>query len=247
MGPGLTQPESTVLNNTVVHAQIPLTISFEELERIPALNCRGLMRPKIARILQELLASITTGEILMPAASYRIVDVERATAESLNLADGTELSGPLLIHKIKAASMVMATATTLGCRVGELVEHSFKTGKHLKAVLLEEIANFALFKLNEQLLEVAIDEAASRGLLSSGPLCPGNEGFDLLQQKNMLHLADAASLGIHLSRTSFITPRHSHTQLVGFGKRMKMWGYADNCSSCKARGRCPHLKVNEQF
>jgi len=236
-----------IRTNTVVYAQIPLTISFEELGRIPALHCRGLMRPKVAGILKELITSIHAGDILKPAASYRIVDVERATAESLRLADGTELSGPLVIHKIKAASMVMATATTLGSRVGELVKHSFKAGKQLKAVLLEEIANFALFKLNEQLLEVAIDEATSRGLLCSGPLCPGNEGFDLLQQKNMLHLADAASVGIDLKRTSFITPRHSHTQLVGFGKRMKMWGYADNCSSCKARDRCRHLKAKEQF
>jgi len=36
--PGLAQPESTVLNNAAVYAQIPLTVSFEELGRIPALQ-----------------------------------------------------------------------------------------------------------------------------------------------------------------------------------------------------------------
>lgn len=237
--------ESTIFADSqpTVHRHIPLSISFEELESIPTFHCRGYMRPKIARVLRELLTAINTEEVLLPAASYHIVDVDvdQARAGTLRLVDSTELCGPLVAHKIKRASMVMATVTTLGARVGEMTGHLFASGKRLNAVLLEEIANRVLFKLNEQLLVVAREEAGARGLLCSGPLCPGSEGFDLQEQSNVLHLADAGRLGVELSRLNMMMPRHSHTQLVGFGKRMKSWGFADNCSSCKVRDRCPHF------
>ena len=239
------QQESTApTSRSTLQPQIALQISFEELQAIPTLHCRGFMRPKIARVLKDLLISIQNEEVFSPAASYSIVGVEETSSESLVLGDGTELCGPLVAHKFRSASMVMATATTLGDRVGGLVERSFVSGEQLRAVLLEEIANFALFKLNEQLLEVAREEAVERGLSASGPLCPGNEGFDLQEQSKVLQLADAARVGIALSEKSMMSPRHSHTQLVGFGRRMSDWSYADNCDSCKARERCPYLKAN---
>ena len=243
---GLMQAEKITLfdRETTLYRHYPLVVSFDELACVPSLHCRGFMHPKIEKVLKALLATIQAQSLLVPAASYGIIKVEQVTANVLRLVDGTELAGPQLLHKLKTASMVMATTTTLNSGMSDLIEQAFSNGEKLKAVLVEEIANFALFKLNEQLMEVAIDEAGKRGLMSSGPLCPGNDGFDLHQQKNMLKLAGAGHLGVELMPLDMMKPRHSHTQLAGFGKRMKSWGYADKCDVCKARDRCQYLRTS---
>jgi len=158
----------------------------------------------------------------------------------IELEQGTRLHAPLLVHRLARASGLAFGVATIGNAFAETIEQLFKAGQQFKAVLMEEIANACLYKVSMQFQQRVDDEAGLINLQTSGTLAPGDEGFDLSGQEQVLALADAAAIHVSLSASFMMKPRHSVSNVIGIGRRMQKWTQIENCSVCKSRERCPH-------
>lgn len=202
---------------------IPLPLSLDEVAELSSLHCQGMLRPKIS----DVLGQIQKKDILEPAISY-----------NLHTFDGIWAKAPLAAHKFRGASQVAIGFLTLGPNIAAYIQLLFDQGAQLKALIAEGIANYALFKLQNIYLEMVSEEARRQNHEASGILSPGEQGFDISLQKILFPLAGGRDLGLELTKTGMINPRHSLSALIGIGPKMQQWTQADNCSNCAAKDRC---------
>jgi hypothetical protein len=224
-----------------------IKVSFEagEAEKIPGLRCRGLMHKRILSMLPEIMGDIERDNLLHPALTYDIVAVKSLSHGVIELEEGTRLHAPLLSHRLAHASELAFGVVTIGNSIAETIDQLFKTGKQLKAVLMEEIANACLYKVSMQFQQRVDERVTKIDLQASGTLAPGDDGFDLGEQERVLALAGAAAINVTLTESFMMKPRHSVSNVIGIGRRMQKWTQIENCSVCAARDRCPHRQTVE--
>lgn len=223
-----------------VIVDINIGLNAEEAVTIPGLRCRGLMQKRILSLLPGIFDEIKQSSLVRPAIAWEIVEVETIKDGVMKLHDGSRLQAPLLSHRMRRASRLAFIVATLGEGIGRHINGLFNSGQQLKAILTEEIANAWLFRVSQLSQEWVDKEAAKTGLQASGSLSPGDEGFPLQGQAQVLEQSGAARLGIALSEYSMMTPRHSLSSVIGLGRRMQRWTQVENCAECRARDRCPH-------
>jgi hypothetical protein len=218
-----------------------IPLSLAEVEAWPGLGCRGLAGPRVRARLGDILARIDDEHLLQPVGSYEIWPVAQQRPGRLMLENGMVLAAPLLGHHFRRARALAAVTASIGARLGEQVSAWFAAGKYLRAVLLDEIGNFALGRLTAQLYEAVEADGRRRGLSVSSPLHPGNDdGFGLDAQPDVLALSGGEALGISLSRTGMMLPEKSRSAVLGLGRDMPRWSRAQGCARCKSRARCAH-------
>jgi hypothetical protein len=216
-------------------------LDMPKLERLAGLDGNRVISRRLKDLLPEILAETDRTALIAPSICYEVVAVEEITPGTMTLDNGAALQAPLLAHRMARASHVLFGVATIGGAMAEAVHRCFRGGKTVKAVLIEEVANAALFETANALHALAAEQAAGLGLSASGPLSPGDhDGFGLDQQATVLALAGADSLGIAMTRTGQMTPIHSASVVIGIGRRMRKWTRIDDCKTCRSRKKCGH-------
>jgi hypothetical protein len=224
-----------VINDRAIKHSTP---RFEDLVSLP---CSRQVTTRVRDLLPEVLADVNNAGLIAPQICYEVVAVERKTPGQIVLVGGATLIAPLLAHRLARASHILFGTATIGTAMAREVRRCFKAGQNLKAVLMEEVANVALFETANGLQAVAEEQASRLGLSTSGPLSPGDhDGFGLDQQPNVIALAGADKLGITLTRTGQMDPIHSGSVVIGLGKNMRKWTRIDDCKTCRSREKCSH-------
>ena len=224
-----------------------IALTLTEVEAWPGLRCRGMAGPRVRARLGDILAQVQGEGLIAPAGSYEIWPVARVGSGRLALQNGAVFAAPLLSHTLRRASDLAAVTASLGPRLGAQVSAWFAAGKYLRAVLLDEIGNFALGRLAAQLYEAVEAEGRRRGLNVSSPLHPGNDdGFGLDAQPAVLALSGGDALGITLSKTGMMLPEKSRSAVLGLGRQMPRWSRAQGCARCKSRERCAQRLMRKE-
>lgn len=220
---------------------INIDFQLHEADKLKSLGGSGTIHPRIRGLLPEILDCLHNENLVAPAIGYEIVKVDAIDPGVVTLDGGRTLYSPLLSHKLAKASSMSFSVATIGASIGKTIRQWFADGRHVKAFVLEEIANALLFKVLEQMRVTIEAQAEHMGLMTSGPLSPGDhDGFDIDQQGTVLTIAGAAKLGISMTRTNQMDPVHSVSVVTGIGKKIKKWSRLDNCSICRARDKCVH-------
>jgi hypothetical protein len=218
-------------------------VDLPKLEGIVGLPGRRHVNEWIRDLQPEILADINDGGLIEAASCYEIVRVQRAGRGTILLDGGVVLSAPLLAHRLARASHILIGTATIGGAMADEIRRCFGTGRHLKAVLMEEVANAALFETANDLETAAQQRAEDMALNASGPLCPGDhDGFDLDQQERVITLAGAGRIGITITRTGQMKPIHSASVVIGLGRNLRRWDRIDDCRKCRSRDRCGHYR-----
>ena len=223
-------------------------LEIQDAEKLRSLSCNGSMHPRIRGLLPEILDYIHNDGLCMPVISYEVIKVDTVKSGIFTLHGGKSLYSPLLSHKLARASHLVFGVTTIGNSISATISRWFAGGMHVKAFVLEEIANAFLFRVSEHLHTQIEEQALRMGLTASGPASPGDlEGFDINQQEVVLSLAGADKIGISKTSTHQMDPVHSISVVVGMGKRLQKWTRADNCNICRARDKCVHRRSVEEI
>jgi len=219
---------------------IEFDLDLAQVEQLRGIRGNTRLRPRIQGLLPEILGEIRERNLIAAAISYQIIPIDAVPEGRIELHGGTVLETVLLARRLAHATGLAAGAVTIGGRIGETISQWFSRGWALKAALLEEIANALLFRVSDRFQLIVYGEAQERGLHTSGPLSPGDEGFGFDQQGKVLELAQADTIGISLSNMGFMVPVHSTSVVVGLGHGLPTWTQADNCQICRAREKCAH-------
>ncbi|VAV92979.1 hypothetical protein MNBD_ALPHA01-1922 [hydrothermal vent metagenome] len=223
-----------VLNN------LPLGLTFDEVIKYHGLRCRGLIRPGTVDLLQSIIDDMESGSYLKPEIAYSIIPLDQIKDGHLHLANHNALPAPIAAHRLKKASHILIGVCTLGHQIGRIISQSFHNRKKLYAILMEELANHALFKLSGLLQKQAERDAADLGLTASGRLSPGDEGFGLSSQTQIVEMAGALAIDIDVNGAQMMSPRHSISMIFGLGRNMPKWTEAQTCENCRSHDRCHH-------
>ncbi len=226
---------------------IPLHITMAEVQQFHGLQCSGLLETKSLDQLSALLDDVNRQHLFKPKVAYTVTVLQSLTSGCLCLPGQVQLRAPIASHRLRGASHLMLGACTLGEAVASRVANLFAEKKRYKAILLEQLANFALFKLSAHMQQFADNEAQGLGLQASGPLSPGDDGFDLSAQSVMIELSGAQDIDISLSANYMMLPQHSMTILYGLGQKMDRWTQAQNCENCRSRENCQHRNLSSQI
>jgi hypothetical protein len=224
-----------VINDQTFDLDIP------KLEKLAGLNGVRVINSRFKELLPEILAETNDSALIAPSICYEVVAVQEITPGKIKLASGATLEAPLVAHRMAKASHILFGIATIGGAMAKTVNRCFKDGKNLKAILMEEVANAALFETANGLHSLAEEQASRMGLSISGPLSPGDhDGFGLDQQAGVLALARAERVGITMTKTGQMHPLHSASVVIGLGRKMRKWTRIDDCKTCKSRKKCSH-------
>jgi cobalamin-dependent methionine synthase I len=222
---------------------LPVSLSVDEVKAIPGLRSRGAMHKRVQILLPEILNEIETANLIQPAIVYEVVEIKAKGDREVVLNDNSRLLSPLVAHRLKRASRLVFAVATIGKTIDTFITDLFSSGKHLKALVTEELTNACLHKVSIQIQQRIDTEASRLQLQASGFLAPGDEGFPIGQQRHVLRLAGARQINITLSETSMMTPRHSVSKVIGLGRHMRKWTQVESCAECASRDRCPHRQT----
>lgn len=221
-------------------SDLSLQISVDDITRAWGTRRKKLATPFMLTRITEILASIDTGNWLQPAISYQVYNITEHGHDWLALEGCVKLRAPLLAHRLRRASHLVIGVYTIGDVVGQQVSNWFASRKRLQAVLLDEIGSLALFKLANHFESLMQQQARQMDLQTSGTLSPGDEGFALTVQKNIVQLAGGTDIGVYMKGGAMLAPQKSLTTVIGMGEQMRSWSRGENCNRCKARQHCSY-------
>ena len=223
-----------------VLSDLSLNLSFDEAVKYHGLRCRGLIRPKTLSVLKSLIDDIEQHHYFKPQIAYQVLTISEIKDGFIYLTNKQILAAPIAFHYIKKASHLLLAVGTLGSQISCIISELFHNNKKFNAILVEELANYALFKVSMMIEKQADIDALNMSLTASGPLSPGDEGFKLSSQPVILKLAGASLIDVAISSTQMMAPQHSISVVYGIGQKMRKWSQSKNCETCKSRNHCQH-------
>lgn len=221
-------------------AKPSLALTLEEVSAGWGARRTRLDSPRMRERISEILARMEAEHWLQARASYGVREVTASGPGWMEVAGGLRVHAPSLSHRLRGATHLAAGVCTLGAALENQVSAWFASGDRLRAVILDDIGTLALYHLGAAVEQRMHEDASLQGLDWSGVLSPGDDDFDLRDQKALLGIADGAAIGVSLTGTCMLSPRKSVTAVMGFGKKMLKWSREETCATCKSRARCPH-------
>lgn len=218
-------------------------LDVQALGKPAVLSGSAYTSARLSALLSGVLKEIERDRLIAPALCYEVVAVAKTSAGTITLDGGERLHAPLLAHRMARASHLLFGVATIGGAMAKTVRQCFTGGKNVKAILLEELANAALFETANRLQSLADERASDMGSSSSGPMSPGDvDGFGLDQQATVVTLAGAEKIGVTLTGSGQMNPVHSLSVVIGLGKSMRKWTKMDDCKTCRSRETCRHYQ-----
>jgi len=196
--------------------------------------------PGIRRCTSSVLSQMSEERWLAPAISYQIHPITDRATDWMELSGRIRLSSPLLMHRLRRASSVVFGVCTIGPKLSQQASAWFAERERLKAVILDDIGTTVLFKLGDHLEALISKQSSAMGLEASGPSSPGEEGFDVTAQAQVLELAGGSDIGVVVKGGGLLVPHKSMTSVIGLGEKMTRWSRGDTCAACSASERCPY-------
>jgi hypothetical protein len=215
-----------------------INLTAEDICRQGLFTGSGPASPSMLARAEEILDHIVAGNWFEPALSYRIEPVASRGPGFMTFPGGMRLRSQLLSHRLGRATHLAFAVCTLGGRFTAELRRLFAAQQPAQAMIIDALATLAIYRLGEEFEKLMQLIAVEMTLQASGPINPGEDGFDLSEQRTVLQIAGGADIGVSLSSGAMLSPEKSMTTIIGLGRRMQHWTRADNCSRCRARERC---------
>jgi hypothetical protein len=195
------------------------------------------VRPAIYDTAREVLDEARA--LLAPMALYGVLPVKGFRHQQVTLGDGTEavFEGPLVARALAGAEEIVLVVCTIGPALEARVEAMTADRDILHAMALDGAGVAALRLVSETLYDRVERESTARGWGYGMRAQPGQEGWDIWQQRVLFDLLPAEEIGVRLTDSCLMLPRKSVSFVIGMGPDMRPDAVA--CDFCSKRSRCP--------
>ena len=183
-------------------------------------------------------------DLVHPRALYEWVKVMGVNGEKVLL--GPRNGGGDAVLKLGPHADLMAKAElaliSVGTIGGEIDEHIAglnKSGKLLKAYLLDSVGVVALADVGKAVRKHAEKEAASRGWGVGASLAPGSlQGWPIEGQFSLCALLPLDEIDVHLNESGVLVPFKSASGLIGMGRGYSAKKVGSVCRYCMRAETC---------
>jgi hypothetical protein len=212
---------------------IPSACLLREVSVLPSGNAAHIARQ---RYRDEALELIARESLISPAFSFRIANLERPAGEMLHVG-GENICAPRLLPESGELTALACAVVTLGPRLEQRAALLFAERCYSLALALDDLGNALLWAAIRRAQDRTMLAANKRGLTMAGELRPGDPGLALEAQSAVLRIADAAAIGVSLSRGHALRPLKSVSMVLGVGVDLPPARWS-RCDDCPSRMRC---------
>ena len=213
---------------------------LDELQRRPG----NTPKPLLA-VAGEAIAILRDEQLLEPIAMWRYWPVKSVDCDGVELNEGTRLTLASADEFMTGARSLVVGLCGIGIGAEARISELFRSKQYRLALVLDGYANRALFRLSEQVLRKLRAQAASAGLCLGQPSAPGDSGFPLDCQGDVIRLAGGVQAGFSVTEAGMVRPGRSLDFVVAVGVGIPKWREGRRCEGCQSRSRCFHRTTRD--
>jgi len=183
--------------------------------------------------------------LIEPVAAWDVFPIRGFQHGRLVLANGARFGDGPLASVTAGAKQLAVAVCTIGPGVEQRIEAYQKDKQLLRAMLLSDLASWAVDVLRQLLCQHLEQDVARQGLHISAPLSPGESDWSVRDQAVIFSLLDAAQIGVSLNASMVMSPLKSLSVVVGIGDQPLGVEGASNCDFCTMRDRCSYRSARQ--
>lgn len=178
-----------------------------------------------------------------PQGSWEIYDYD-CESQVIKSTPPCRIQGEKIGLHLAGCEKVIALSATVGEEIEEEITRRFNAGEYSTAVIMDAAATAAVEQIANGMEKAISPKMAAQGYLMKWRFSPGYGDWPLEQQPDLLQLALAEKIGVHLSSSMMLIPRKSITAIIGLYR--KQAGSApvqkhNSCANCQ-QTECPSRK-----
>ncbi len=195
----------------------------------------GAHRPAIRQAVERALHDAQG--LIRPFLAAERVAVESSRHETLRLAGGRRLKGPLVGRVLAGAEQIEVMACTIGADLEEWAARALSEDP-VYALALDTVGSIWVERLGAEACARLAAEAAGPGPGVTPPISPGLDGWPLAEGQRQVFALLGEVEGVRLLESGGLHPRKSTTLVVGLGPNVRSDGRP--CDYCSIGERCLH-------
>jgi hypothetical protein len=222
-----------------MHITHDFTLAFDMDEYISFRGeqyARLLARPGVREQTAQVFAEV--GDVVQPAACYDVFPIAAYLHDRVRLANGVTLGGGPVVEVICGAEALALAVVTVGAAVDERIKALQAARQRFQALVLDELASWAVDQVRQQLYARLSQDFSARGWRTSTFLSPGESAWSVREQRLIFQMLDAGQIGVSLSPGYVMTPLKSLSLMCGGGSRPLGVEGLTNCDFCSIKDRC---------
>lgn len=174
--------------------------------------------------------------IIQPGVTYEVFDFKFVENHQnlVLLSNGVLLKGEPLGKCLKECTQLILVGYTLGKNIDTMIQDAFEKEDYYAGFLFDTIANRMLLQCRKQIFEYLKEKMTYNNMKLTVGMSPGDEGWGLADQKNIVESLQLEKLGIQLLPSMMMKPMKTVTMILGLGEVDGFSG--DFCSRCNVKG-----------
>ena len=157
---------------------------------------------------------------------------------------GVRIGGGPVVSVVGGAEELILALCTVGQAADRLIGEAQKGRRLFEALVLSDLAAWAVDMVRQQLCRRLEEQAKEQGLHISAPLSPGESVWSVEDQAIIFSLLDAGQIDVTLSPPSMVmSPTKSLSLILGVGSRPVGVEGASNCDFCTIKERCAYRSL----
>ena len=182
-------------------------------------------------------------EAIEPVACWDRFPIHKFLHDKLVLANGVRIGGGPVVPVVGGAEELIVAVCSVGSAVDRLIEEAQQARQLFRALILNDMAAWAVDMVRQKLCRSFEDDAQAGGYHVSAPLSPGESVWSVQDQAVIFSLLDASQIEVSLSPSMVMSPIKSLSLILGVGSQPVGVEGASNCDFCTMKDRCAYHRL----
>ena len=202
---------------------------------------RLLERPSVREDFEQVLNEDV--KVFEPVACYDAYQIDNCLHDRFELQGGTRIGGGPVMEVLRGAEELVVAVCTIGSAVDGKVRDYQAQKDHFKAIMLDEVASWAVDQVRQGLYLDLEEELQAKDWRVSTMLSPGESAWTVDDQRVIFKILDTSKIGVSLNDSCLMTPLKSLSMIMGIGSQPMGVEGMTNCDFCTMQDRCRYYQA----
>jgi len=185
-------------------------------------------------------------KVFEPAACHEAFTIKNCLHERFELEGGMRIGGGPVLEVMRGAEQLVVAVCTVGAGVDERIRDYQLEKEHFRALILDEVASWAVDQLRQGLYQQLQAEMQAKSWHTSSMLSPGESAWTVDDQKVIFQLLDTSQIGVSLNESCLMLPLKSLSMIMGIGRQVMGVEGLSNCDFCSIKEKCRYYELRIQ-
>ena len=202
---------------------------------------RLIERPSVREDFEQVFSQDV--EVFDPVACYDFFQIDNCLHDRFELQGGIRIGGGPVMEVLRGAEELVVAVCTIGAGVDEKVRTYQAEKEHFKAMILDEVASWAVDQVRQGLYQYLDQELQTKEWRTSTMLSPGESAWSVKDQRVIFDILDTSEIGVALNESYLMLPLKSLSMIMGAGSQPMGVEGLTNCDFCSMQEKCRYYQV----